>query len=175
MANQVFTGALAIIKVKGVVVGLMRNLRISESTRRVTVRGLGTILPQEAPVVEWAGTVSCSFFEIDYRNSGIANAIRRDVGEGNAASTAGTSSGAGKANFEDNLVLDAVGVTLDVYKKVEDAGSPDPNTGLLIPNKKPYATIGRCMIESDNVTIDEGNVAGRDQSFQYLDPIVYNR
>ena len=167
-ANTVLTGAIAIIKVNGSAVGLMRSVKISESTRRSAVRGLGSILPKEAPVTEWAGTVSCSFFEINYDKSGIANAIRRKVGAGNAAST--IASGINTANFEDNLVLDAVGVTLEVYKKVTDA--VDPVSGLITPKVEPYATVSRCMIESDNVSIDEGNVSGRDQSFMYLDPIV---
>ena len=169
MANEpVLTGALAIIKVNGNAVGLMRNVRISESTRRVVVRGLGSIVPKEAPVVEWSGTVSCSFYEINYATSGIKDAIRRDVGVGNTTSQ--IASGNDQTNFEDNLVLDQFGVQLDVYKKLKDI--VDPATGLIIPQVKPYAIVGRCMIESDNVTIDEGNVSGRDQSFMYLDPVV---
>lgn len=168
--EQVLTGAIAIIKVNGQAVGLMRNVRISENTRRVPVRGLGSILPKEAPVVEWAGTVTCSFFEISYAKSGIKDAIRRDVGLGNGAST--IASGNNTPNFEDNLVLDAVGVQLDLYKKVTDV--VDPNTKLITPKVNPYATVSRCLIESDNVTIDEGNVSGRDQSFTYLDPVIFN-
>lgn len=168
--GQVLTGALAIIKVNGVAVGLMRNVRVNESMRRVPVRGLGSILPKEAPVTEWAGTLSCSFWEIDYTKSGIPNAIRRDVGLGNQASQ--IAGGINSANFEDNLVLDAEGVQVDLFKKVTDV--IDPNTGLITPKAIPYAIIGRVLIESDNITIDEGNVSGRDQSFQFLDPVVRN-
>lgn len=171
MADTVLTGAIAIIKVKGQFVGLMRNVRISESTRRVPVRGLGSIIPKEAPVVEWSGTVSCSFFEINYATSGVKDAIRRDVGVGNAISTIAT--GNNQTNFEDNLVLDAVGVQLDVYKKIKDI--LDPNSGLIVPKLEPYCIVGHCLIESDNVNIDEGNVSGRDQTFVYLDPVVRNK
>ncbi len=168
--NKVLTGALAIIKVNGQAVGLMRNLTINEGFRRVPVRGLGSIIPKEAPVTEWAGTLSCSFFEINYDLSGIKNAVRRKVGLGNAVSQ--IAGGNNVANFEDNLVLDATGVDLDVYKKITDV--IDPVSGLINPTVVPYAVVGRCMIESDNVTIDEGNVAGRNQSFQYLDPVIEN-
>lgn len=166
----VFTGALAIIKVNGVAVGLMRNVRVNESMRRVPVRGLGSILPKEAPVVEWAGSISCSFFEVDYKSSGIPNAVRRDVGVGNSASQ--IAGGINNANFEDQLVLDPDGVQLDIYKKATDI--IDPNTKLINPKATPYAVVGRCLIESDNVNIDEGNVSGRDQSFLFLDPVIYN-
>lgn len=167
-ANKVLTGAIAIIKVQGQPVGLMRRVTVNEATRRVPVRGLGSILPKEAPVVEWSGTVSCSFYEIDYKNSGIKDAIRRDVGLGNAISQ--IANGINTANFEDNLVLDSAGVQLDIYKKEKDI--IDPITNLIIPKVTPYAIVGRCLIESDNVSIDEGNVSGRDQSFMYLDPVI---
>lgn len=168
--EQTLTGAIAIIKVAGQPVGLMRNVRINESTRRVPVRGLGSIIPKEAPVVEWSGTVSCSFFEINWKKSGIKDAIRRDVGIGNAISKIAT--GNNQSNFEDNLVLDTVGVQLDVYKKIKGSIGAD---GLVIPGVEPYCIVGHCLIESDNVTIDEGNVSGRDQTFMYLDPVVLDK
>lgn len=167
--DQAFSGALAIIKVNAVVVGLMRNVRINESFRRVPIRGLGSILPIEAPVTEWSGALSCSFWEIDYTKAGIAGAVKRDVGVGNAASTAGTTL---QPSFEDNISLSPDGVTVEIFKKVTDA--VDATTGLITPNAVPYATIGRCLIESDNVSVDEGNVSGRDQAFQYLDPVIFN-
>lgn len=166
-ADKVLTGAIAIIKVNGVPVGLMRSIKINENSRRVYVRGLGSLLPKEGPVVEWAGTVSCSFFEINYKKSGVPNAIRRDVGMGNAASQIAT--GNNQSNFEDELALSTDGVQLDVYKKVKDILGPN---GLIIPKVEPYAIIGRCLIEGDSINIDEGNVAGRDQTFGYLDPVV---
>ena len=170
MSEPVLTGAIAIIKVKGQPVGLMRSVRVNETMRRVQVRGLGSILPKEASVVEWAGTVSCSFFEISYVKSGIPDAVRRDVGFGNAESQIAT--GNNHTNFEDNLLLNVDGVQLDVYKKLKDVIGPD---GLIIPKAVPYAIVGRCLIESDNINIDEGNVSGRDQSFVYLDPIIYDK
>lgn len=171
MATEpVLTGAIAIIKVNGNPIGLMRSIRINESTRRVPVRGLGSIIPKEAPVVEWAGSVSCSFFEINYEKSGVPDAIRRDVGVGNAVSQIAT--GNNQANFEDDLVLRVDGVQLDIYKKLKDVINSD---GLIVPKVKPYAVVGRCLIESDNINIDEGNVSGRDQSFMYLDPVVRNK
>lgn len=175
MASEpVLTGALAIIKVQtpsGLeTVGLMRNVRVNENTRRVPIRGLGSILPKEAPVVEWAGSISCSFWEINYEKSGIKNAIRRDVGLGNAGSQ--IAGGINTPNFEDQLVLDPDGVQINIFKKLSDV--IDPNTQLINPKAVPYAIVGRCLIESDNITIDEGNVSGRDQTFLFLDPVLRN-
>lgn len=167
MNEPTLTGAIAIIKVNGQPVGLMRSVKINENARRIPVRGLGSLLPKEAPVVEWSGSVSCSFFEINFAKSGIPNAIRRDVGSGNAVSQIAT--GNPQTNFEDNLALDTEGVQLDLYKKLKDV--LDGN-GLIIPKAVPYAVIGRCLIEGDSINIDEGNISGRDQTFMYLDPIV---
>lgn len=169
--GKVFVGAMAIIKVNGLPVGLMRNVRVSESIRRVPVRQLGSILAKEAAAVEHSGSVSCSFWEISYEKSGIKDAVRRDVGMGNAGSQIAV--GNNQANFEDNIVLDQFGVTLDIYKKVQDA--IDPVTKLIIPGIIPYAIVNRCFLESDNINIDEGNVSGRDQSFVFLDPIIFNK
>lgn len=168
MANEpTLTGAIAVIKVNGQPVGLMRNVRVNESMRRVPVRGLGSLLPKEAPVVEWAGSVSCDFFEISFEKSGIPGAVRRDVGIGNAASQIAT--GNAQTNFEDDLALNTQGVQLDIYKKLKDV--LDGN-GLIVPKVVPYAVVGRCLIEGDSINIDEGNVSGRNQTFMYLDPIV---
>ncbi len=169
-ADKVLTGAIALVIVNGKAIGLMRDIRQSDDVRRMRVGGLGTVLPQELAVTEWNGSFSCSFYEVDFRKSGIPGALRRDVGVGNAASQ--VAAGINNANFEDNLVLDDVGVQVNVFKKVKDI--IDPTTGLIIPSRIPYAIITRCFIEVDGITISEGNVAGRDQSFKYLDPIVYN-
>lgn len=157
MANEVLTGAIAIVKVNGTPIGKMRNIRASENIRRVDVRGIGTILNQESPVVEWSGTISCSFYEIDFSKTGIANAIRRDVQS--------------KQEFEDQLMLEADGVQIDVFKKIEDF--VDPATGLIRPKLQAYAVITRCLIESEDFDISEGVVAGHNQSFRFLDPILY--
>lgn len=172
----VFTAALALIVVNNKVVGHMRNIRYNENTRRVQVRGLGTILPQEAPVTEWSGSLSCSFFELNYKIAGLSDAIRRDVGVGNTGSLITPGGGGFPSSFEDNLVLDTEGITVHIYKKVKDAAlSPTPGGPVPLhrANSKTYAVLHRCLIESDNVTIDEGNVVGRDQTFTCLDPVVY--
>lgn len=169
MANErVLTGALAIIKVNGTAVGKMRNVRINESFRRVDVpKGLGSIFDDELALVKWSGSVSCSFFEINYKQSGIENAVRRAFGPNIFSQIA---SGIDTENFEDQAVLDLDGVDVDVFKKLTDV--IDPNTGLIKPKATPYAVVRGMFIESDNVNVDEGNVSGRDQQFRYLYPVT---
>ncbi len=156
MATKILTGALAIVRVNGEPIGKMKDIRIQETIRRTRVGGLGTILPKEQAATEWSGSLTCSFYEINYNKSGIKNAIRRDV--------------ANLQDFEDQLVLDNDGVQIDIFRKVTDL--IDPDTKLIKPKVEPYATVTRCQIEGDNVEIVEGQVSGRNQSFSYLDPVL---
>lgn len=166
--SRALTGAVAIIKVKGVAVGKMRDIRINDTFRRIRVsKGLGSIMPDEFAVTEWAGTLQCSFFEVDYLKSGIRDAIKRNFGADVESQIA---SGNNQPNFEDQLVLDIDGVDVEVYKKLTDV--IDVNTGFNIPKTKPYVSIRGLFIETDNVTIQDGQVAGRDQTFHFLHAIT---
>jgi hypothetical protein len=165
MAKEpVLTGAIALIKVDGQVIGRMRSVRCQESIRRQAVRGIGTILPSEQAVVEWEGTLSCDFMEVDFSKTGITNAIRRAFP--NIASNVLN----GGASFEDQLVLNTEGVQVDIFKKVSDV--VDSN-GIISPKLQPYAIVQNCLIESDSFDISEGSISGHSQSFKYLVPLTY--
>jgi len=172
---KVITGAIAIIKVGGVVVGKMRDIRINETYRRLRVpKGIGSIFADEQAVTEFDGTLSCSFYEINFNKSGIlsrngegAVILRRAF---NTGQTPANASFDGVSNFEDEIVLDDVGVDISIYKKEKDL--IDSNTGLIIPKATPYAIVKNCLIETDNINIAEGQIGGRDQSFKYLVPVV---
>ena len=163
-SNRPMTGAVALIKVNGQVVGKMRNVRGQENTRRLPVRGLGTILPSEQEVVEWEGTLSCDFIEISFKTSGIPGGISRVFQ--NAASQVLN----GGSSFEDQLVLDGNGVQVCVFKKVTDVIDA---AGSIKPKLEPYAIVNNCLIESDSFEVSEGSLAGHSQSFKYLTPIIY--
>lgn len=164
MADKVLTGAIALIKVDGSVIGRMRGVRCQESMRRLPVRGIGTIIPSEQAVVEWEGTLSCDFMEVEFQKTGITNAIRRVFP--NIVSQVTN----GNASFEDQLVLDVTGVEVDIFKKVSDV--IDAN-GIIKPKLIPYAIVKNCLIESDSFDISEGAIAGHSQSFKYLIPLTY--
>lgn len=168
MANSndqpVLTGAIALIKVDGVVIGKMRGVRCQESMRRLPVRGIGTIIPSEQAVVEWEGTLSCDFMEILFQKTGITNAIRRIFP--NIVSQVLN----GNSSFEDQLVLDVTGVQVDIFKKTSDVIDAQ---GIIKPKLVPYAIVKNCLIESDSFDISEGAIAGHSQSFKYLVPLTY--
>jgi hypothetical protein len=153
----VLTGAIAIIKSNGIPIGKMRNVRVTETIRRQDVRGIGRITVAEAPAIEHGGQITCGWYEINFNTTGVPNAIRRDVQT--------------TQEFEDNVLLDDEGVQIDIYKKVSDL--IDPNTGLRTAKLIPHAVITRCLIEQEDLDINEGQVSGHNQNFKFLDPITY--
>ncbi len=158
MANdtKVMHGALGVVRKNGTAVGKMRNIRWTENVSRGDVRGIGTLLTSEAPAMAWGGSVSCDFYEIDFTTTGVPQSIRRDVQT--------------NQEFEDQLLLDYDGVTLDIFKKVEDI--IDETTGLKKPKAIPYATLTKMLIESDGADLTEGAISGHNQSFRYLGPVL---
>lgn len=162
--NKVITGAIAIIKVNGIAIGKMTNVRYQETIRRVPVRGLGTIIPSEQTVTEWDATLSCDSMSIDFKNDGIKDALRRSF------SNVGSQVFNGNESFEDQLVLDSEGVQVDMFKKIEDVID---QYGVIKPKLEPFAIVKRCLIEGEGFDLSEGTVGRKNQSFRCLSPITY--
>ena len=159
MANndtRVMTGPLALIKVNGIVVGKMRNIRVTETIRRGRVSGLGELTPQELAALEWNGTLTCQFYSIFFEKTGLPGALRRDTGTLQA--------------WIDNTLLQENGVDLVVYKKEKDIITP---TGLIQAKLTPFATISGCFADREGFDIQESNISGKDQDFTYMTPILY--
>lgn len=160
--DKVLTGAIALIKVDGKIIGKMRSVSVQEQMQRQEIRGIGTIIPSEAAVTAWTGTLSCEFMSVSFKDDGIKNAIRRGFNNVLSQASSGTES------FEDQLVLDSEGVQVDIYKKVADIIDADGN---IKPKITPYAIVRKCLIESDSFQISDGGIAGHNQSFRYLIPV----
>lgn len=169
MANETrtLTGAIALIEVAtpqgNKTVGKMRNVRLQESFRRVSVKGIGTIFSVEEAVVDFNATLSCDFMFVSADISTLPGVLNRTVS--NIISQIDN----GAVSLEDQLVLDSdTGVSLKIFKKIEDV--IDAATGLIVPKKKPIALINNLLIESDNLDVSEGAISGRNQTFKYLLP-----
>lgn len=168
--SQVLTGALAIIKINGRPIGKMKGVRVTENINRGRVSGLGELTPKELPALQWSGTISCSFYSIEFIKDGVA-------GVENAHSTvAGASQGITReansvAEWVEHVLLQEEGVDLDIYKKVQDA--VDPTTGLLRSNNpKPFAKIEGMFLDRESFDINENSISGKDQEFTYKNPII---
>jgi hypothetical protein len=154
--SNVLTGALALIKVNGNIVGKARGITVAQNIQRQYVRGIGTLVPSEGPATQWAGTVTFDQYFVDFNKSGLPGALQRNVSS--------------IREFEDQLLLSGQGINVDIFKKVEDA--VDPDTGIITSTNIPIAVITRLLLESDNLNIQEGQLSGTNQTFGYLDPII---
>ena len=155
-SQKAMHGAVAIIKYRGTAIGYMKGITINENITRSNVYQLGSILPLESPATQWAGTITCDFYEINWKRSGIPQSIIRDVQS--------------NTEFENNLVLDYDGIQIDVYKREQDVINPE--TKKVTAKETPYAVVRRAFITADNTNTNEGAVSGRNQSFNYLDPVI---
>lgn len=156
MAEKVLTAPLAIIKVQGIPIGKMKNIRVTETLRRGRVSGIGQLTPDELPALEWTGTLTASFYNIDFRKSQIPNAIIRTVGT--------------LTEWIDSVLLQENGVQVDIFKKVTDSVSPE---GIITSRLDSYATIKELFLDREAFDLAEGQISGRDQDFTYKQPILF--
>lgn len=157
MADRVLTAPLAVIKVQGIAVGKMKNIRLNENVQRGRVSGLGQLTPDELPALSWTGTLTCDFYNIDFVKSQIPDGIKRN------AQTL--------QEWVDNILLSEDGVQVDIFKKVKDI--VDPNTNLIKGKLVPYCTVKGLFLDTEGFDISEGQISGRNQSFQYLFPVLF--
>lgn len=149
-SDKVITAPLAIIKVNGVAIGKMKDVRVQESFQRARIQGIGRINPSDKPLTGWDGTLSCSFYHVDLKKSSIPGSINREFNT--------------LQEFVDNLLLNDDGVQVVMLKKVKGPN----NTSVL----EVVATVNKLLIESDAFDLSEGATSGKNQSFSYLDPIL---
>ena len=158
--DKVITGAIAVIMdANQNPIGRMKSIQVTENITRAEVRGLGSLCPVELPATAWgAGTLRCSFFNIDFSKSQVPGAINRRTGNS-------------VEQFEDNITMQEDGVTVVIYKKSSDL--IDPVTKNIKASPKVYATVKNLYIDTESFDISDGQVSGRDQSFKYMTPIQY--
>lgn len=159
VSKKVISSPMAIIKVGGVPVGKMRNIRCTETMRRARVVGLGEALPSELPLLEWSGTLTAGMYAIR-TNAGIFGAIDRSGNDVQA--------------FIHKLLFND-GISLDIYIKKPLAQHPS------IPQGNPpvyyelvtFASINGLVIANEGFDLQDGQIGGRDGTFEYMTPILY--
>ena len=168
--NRVLTAPLAVIQVNGIAIGKMKNISVEESLRRGRVVGLGSLTPDELPVIEWSGTLNCGFFTIDLKRSMIPGAINRIAQDVN--------------QWTNTVLLQEDGVQIDIYKRVKDPLQDDdkfpdldPDPNYIQRNIKGklqlFASIKGCFLTREGFDISEASISGRNVSFEYTTPILY--
>jgi hypothetical protein len=156
--EKVMTAPLAVIKVNGVAIGKMKNIRVTESIQRGTVQGIGALVNSEIPALKWDGTLNCGFYTITFnkQNELFKSAILRNVNT--------------VQEFVDTILLQEDGVTIDILKKIKDYKNAD---GIIVPKYEIFASVVGCFPNKESFDISEGQISGRDVDFQYLNPILF--
>lgn len=160
MAEKTMTAPLAVIKVNGIAIGKMKNIRINESLRRGRVTGIGRLTPSELPALDWNGNLSCGFYliKLDAQDEMTKKAILRKV-----------------SNLEEwvnTVLLQDEGITIDIMKKVKD--TIDPDTGVITPKYEVLASVRGALATKEGFDISEGQISGKNVDFDYTDPILFS-
>lgn len=159
--QRVMTAPLAIIKINGVAVGKMKNLRITETIRRGRVTGLGRLNPSELPALEWQGSLSCSSYTINF------NLLMNK-------SQLGTFRNAQDVEMWANaILLQEAGLEISIQRKVKST-EIDATTGMVEVKYETFAKVNGAFASREGFDIQEGQISGRDTEFEYLEPILYN-
>jgi hypothetical protein len=158
MAQKTLTAPLALIKVNGIVIGKMKNIRCTENIRRGRVSGIGQLTPDELPALEWSGTLNCGFYAVEFAVGIMKSALIRNVNT--------------LDEFVDTVLLQENGIQIDVTRKVKDTG-PDPTTGIIVSKLEIFASVKGCFLTREGFDISEGQISGRDADFEYTTPILF--
>ena len=158
MATKTLTAPLAVIKVNGIVIGKMKDIRVTENIRRGRVSGIGQLTPDELPALEWSGSLNCGFYAVEFKIEVMKAALVRNVNT--------------LDEFVDTVLLQENGIQIDVMRKVKDTG-PDPATGIIVSRLEVFASVKGCFLTREGFDISEGQISGRDADFEYTTPILF--
>lgn len=153
MAEKTLTAPLALIKVTGWdgqqhTIGKMRNIRVTENIRRGRVVGIGEITPSELPALEWTGTCNVGQYAIKLDTT-ILKALSR-----NFSST---------ADFVKHILFNE-GIDIAILKKAKNGTEIVEQT---------FTTIKGAELTSEGLDISEGQISGRDGTFEHKNPVLY--
>lgn len=157
MEGQVLTAPLAIIKIKGTVVGKIKNLRIQEQYQRGNVVGIGALISSEKPILGIQCSFSASFYVVSVKKLGTIDnpfVIR-------GASTT--------EQFVNTVLMQDNGVNIYVMKK----GAKVITNGIVTEaTEENLFVIKNAFLTSNSFDLNEGQISGSDLSGEYLEPIL---
>lgn len=153
-----FTAPKAYIKIGNAVAGYLRNLSWTENISRGTVRGIGTMVSQEAPAL----SIDCQFqvdqFFIDLNRPELKSMINRF---------------ASVEAFVNSLSLGETAFSIVVYAKTisEQDSVSKLVTGVDLTGKT-IVNLAPCFVNSQSFQLSEGQISGFNTSGIYLNPVT---
>lgn len=160
MAEKTMTAPLAVIKVNGIAIGKMKNIRVNESIQRGKVTGIGRLTASELPALGWTGSLSCGFYliKLDGQDELTKKGILRKVNN--------------LEEWVDTVLLQDEGITIDIMKKVKDV--QDPETGIITGKYEVLASVRGALSTKEGFDISEGQISGKNVDFDYTEPILFS-
>lgn len=160
MANpgeNVLTAPLALVKIKGVTVGKIKNIRLQEQFQRGEVRGLGALLTSEVPILSISCTFNCDSYVISARKLGTID---------NPFVIRGVSL---KDQFVNTILLQEEGVDIYIMKK----GAKTIVNGIVTEiEEKNFYVVKDAFMDSQSFDIQESQISGSSLGGRYLTPVM---
>lgn len=150
------TAPRAIIKVDGKAVGLIRNLRTTETIQRGSVMGLGRLTKKEMPALSITCTWSCDQYLINLKDTGIPGLNNREINS--------------PEKYKDTLILAEIPIDIVVAKR--EASITDANGIVTTAIDGDFATLKDVYLNSSSWDVTENQISAHNQSGEYLEPIL---
>lgn len=157
MDPKVLTAPLALIKIGGVTVGKIKNIRVQEQYQRGNVMGIGALISQEKPILGIQCSFNCSSYVISIKKLGTID---------NPFVTRGATT---TEQFVNTVLTQDNGVDIYIMKK----GAKTINNGIVTEaSEENLFVIKNAFLTSQSFDIQEGQISGSDMSGEYLEPIL---
>jgi len=156
-SENVLTAPLALIKIKGVTVGKIKNIRLQEQFQRGDVRGLGALLSSEVPILSIQCTFNCDSYVISPKKLGTIDNpfVMRGVSV--------------KDQFVNTLLLQESGVDIYIMKK----GAKTILNGVVTDIEDiNFFVVKDSYMDSQSFDIQESQISGSSLSGRYLTPVM---
>ena len=157
MDPKVLTAPLALIKIGGVTVGKIKNIRVQEQYQRGNVMGIGALISQEKPILGIQCSFSCSSYVVSIKKLGTID---------NPFVTRGATT---IDQFVNTVLTQDNGVDIYIMKK----GAKTITNGIVTEaSEENLFVIKNAFLTSQSFDIQEGQISGSDMSGEYLEPIL---
>jgi len=154
--QRTMTAPRATIKVNGVAVGLIRNLRTTETIQRGSVMGLGRLTKKEMPALSITCTWSCDQYLINLKDTGIPGLNDREVNS--------------PEHYKDTLILAETPVDIVIAKRIATVTN---GAGIVTEaDDSEFATLKDVYLNSSSWDVTENQISAHNQSGEYLEPII---
>lgn len=155
--DKVLTAPLALIKINGVTVGKVKNVRLQEQFQRGNVMGIGSLISQEKPILAIQCSFSCSSYVVSVKKLGTID---------NPFILRGATT---TDQFVNTILTQDNGVDIYVMKK----GVKTIVNGIVTEaSEEKLFVIKNVFLTSQSFDVQEGQISGSDMSGEYLEPVL---